>query len=670
MKGYSFYNNPGENKSGGAGLFIKNNINYKIINNYKLNTANCEEIWAELAIPGKKSIIIGSLYRHPSNQIIDFQDNLLKTIETLNELKKHYIIGGDININLLSNKNLVNTYKNELLSQGILQLTQAPTRIQNNQISLLDHIYTNIEDYKFNTKCITFNISDHIPVLTLLHTHKIIEEKADRKIIRDMKKFKYKKFSNDLQDNISKINFNNRAISGDELWETFDDILTSTFNKHAPLKIQSQRECRKQTSPWITNGITKSIKTKQKLYKKAITKTNPLNWTKFKLFRNKLTRTIQEAKQMHYKLEINKAKSNPRKLWKTINNIIKFRKNTNVSPKFELYDTDNSITDDTTKISNIFNKYFVNVGSELSKKITTQTCPRNKKLKSIVTPKNSFFLKPFTIQEIENYIKKLNPQKSTPRHSVPIYIIKQISTIISPIITNIFNICISQGIFPTKLKSAEICPVYKNGDKRSVSNWRPISILSPFSKLFEYHLHYQLTNFLDQNNILHNFQYGFRKNSSTEMAITQICEETIDKLQNNQITCLIFLDLAKAFDCVDHQILLTKLYNYGVRGLPFKLLKNYLTNRDQRTIIKNSKSTPLPITCGVPQGSIMGTLFFNVYINDIINASNFKVRLFADDACLSYSCSDPVNLNLITNNELENINNWRKRNKLTVNFSK
>ena len=154
------------------------------------------------------------------------------------------------------------------------------------------------------------------------------------------------------------------------------------------------------------------------------------------------------------------------------------------------------------------------------------------------------------------------------------------------------------------------------------------------------------------------------------MAITQICDETINNLQNNQITCLIFLDLSKAFDCVDHQILFTKLYNYGVRGLPLKLFQNYLTNRTQQTIINNYKSTPLPITCGVPQGSILGPLLFNIYINNIIDSSNFKIRLFADDACLSYSSNNPVNLNKIVNNELENINNWRIKNKLTVNFSK
>ena len=271
---------------------------------------------------------------------------------------------------------------------------------------------------------------------------------------------------------------------------------------------------------------------------------------------------------------------------------------------------------------------------------------------------------------MEFYIKKLHPNKATPKLGIPTKIIQISSKILSPIITKIFNICISQGIFPDKLKLSQITPIYKNGDKCRINNHRPITILSPFSKLFEYHLNSQLTKFLNNNNILNKFQYGFRSNSSTDMAITQISEETIQKLQNKQITCLIFLDLAKAFDCVDHQILLTKLHNYGVRGLPLKLFKSYLSNRIQQTIITNCKSDPEFITCGVPQGSILAPQFFNIYINNIADVSNFKIKLFADDACLSYSSFEYNNLETEINNELKKINQWRKINKLSVNFSK
>ena len=225
-------------------------------------------------------------------------------------------------------------------------------------------------------------------------------------------------------------------------------------------------------------------------------------------------------------------------------------------------------------------------------------------------------------------------------------------------------------MFPTNLKSAEIRPIFKKGNKLITSNWRPISILSPFSKIFEKHINIQLTNFLTKHNILHSSQFGFRTNSSTEMALSQIIEEITDKFQNGEFTCSIFLDLAKAFDTVDHGVLMNKLRQYGVRGIPAKLLKNYLSNRTQQTIINNTKSNIQTINCGIPQGSILGPLLFNIYINDIINVSNFSIKLFADDACLLLSSKDAKELENKVNIELNKINQWRKFSKLSINFSK
>ena len=669
LNNYNFYNNPGKNKAGGSGLFIRKSSNFKIITNYNLNIQNCEEIWAELSFPGRKSLIICSLYRHPGYRIGDFQNSLSKTIGILIEQKKQFILGGDVNINLLSDSKFVASYKNDITSQGVVQLTQLPTRITSCHTSLIDHLYTNMEEHKFNTNCLSYNISDHLPVLTLLNSHTTNQTINKRKFIRDMTKFNSEKFMNELQQNILNIDINT-STSGNELWNEFDCILNTTFNKYAPLRMQSRKEFKKSTSPWITNEIIQQIKIKEKLYKKSLTKKDPSHWIKFKSHRNKVTRLIEEAKRNYYKLEIDKTKSNPRKLWRTLNNIINLKKNTNPTSNINIYDSTDSLVSEPKKVSTVFNHFFANVGKELSKNIDPITTNDQHKLTNKHPIKNSFFLAPITEVEMESYIKKLPSNKANPKHSIPTNVIKLSSQIIAPTITTIFNICINQGIFPEKLKQSEVTPIYKSGDKRHVGNWRPISILSPFSKLFEYHINYQLTKFFDKNNIMNKFQYGFRSNSSTEMALTQITEEIINNLQNKQITGSIFLDLAKAFDCVDHQILLNKLYNYGVRGLPLKLIENYLTQRIQCTIISNSKSDAEIITCGVPQGSILGPFFFNTYINDIADVSKFDIKLFADDACLSYSCDNISKLQTEINNELKSINQWRKINKLSVNFSK
>ena len=280
------------------------------------------------------------------------------------------------------------------------------------------------------------------------------------------------------------------------------------------------------------------------------------------------------------------------------------------------------------------------------------------------------FLKPMSVLDVKNYIFNLNQNKSTKSNCSPIKYIKLSSHIISPIITKIFNKCINEGTFPDSLKEAEIIPLYKKGDKTVTSNYRPISLLSPFSKLFERHIYNQITNFLDKHNILHPFQYGFRKNKSTELALTQISEELSTQIQDGNITCSVFLDLAKAFDTVDHHILKSKLNQYGIRGLPAKLIGDYLNDRFQSTVINNIKSEPERIVCGVPQGSVLGPLLFLIYINDLPNACSLDVRLFADDACLLQSHNNIVQLQSIVNNQLIKVNNWLKINKLSINYSK
>ena len=671
LNNYSFINQPNDGHAGGAGIFINKELNFNIIEDYSLNLDQCEDIWINLQI-NNKTLIICSIYRHPTNNFQNFQQKFLQTIETLNSQNKTFIISGDLNINLLSNSKNVKNYNNEILSSGTLQLVKSPTHISHNYKTLIDHVYTNIpEESNITINCISHQISDHIPILTSFNLFKTPNKFFTRKIIRDMKKFNIETFRNDLNSKLTSLPIKNSQYSGNELWNQFHKLLIKTYNNHAPLRIQTRKEYKRSLSPWISKEILNSIKIKQKLYQKALTQPNIQNWTKFRQFRNKLSREIHNTKQKYFKNEIQKHKFNSRKTWKTLNNIINFKKNINPKTTIQLHDNSNSIISNQNKVSNKMNNYFTQIGSELSQNIVAPNISQNNFLYNTKPQvKDSFFLNPITIPEIIIYIRQLNSSKATKTNDIPIKLIKQTANIIAPYLALIFNKCISEGIFPDFLKSAEVIPIFKNGNKFLLNNYRPISILSAFAKIFERHIHNELTKFIKKNKILHKFQYGFRNNSSTEMAITQITEDITNNLQSGQITCTIFLDLKKAFDTVDHQILLSKLHNYGIRGLPAKLINNYLTNRTQQTIIGNSKSNITHITCGVPQGSILAPTFFNLYINDIINCSNFSIKLFADDACLTYSCTDPFKLETNINKELIKINTWRKINKLSVNFTK
>ena len=236
--------------------------------------------------------------------------------------------------------------------------------------------------------------------------------------------------------------------------------------------------------------------------------------------------------------------------------------------------------------------------------------------------------------------------------------------------TNLFNRCIETGTYPDAFKTAEVIPVHKSGDKFTCSNFRPISLISPFSKIFEKCIYKQLYHYFTSRDILYKHQHGFRENHSTELAVSQLRDFIIENLEKKNTTCAIILDLAKAFDTVNHQILLSKLYAYGIRGIPFKLMQSYLSNRKQCTVINKVKSSSHGVTHGVPQGSTLGPLLFLIYINDLPKVSNLKVRLFADDAILTLGDKDEKNLQHIMNDQLTKIDDWTKINQLTINYKK
>ena len=289
---------------------------------------------------------------------------------------------------------------------------------------------------------------------------------------------------------------------------------------------------------------------------------------------------------------------------------------------------------------------------------------------SLDSGKNDFVFKAISKTEVENYIKSMNPNKSV-RSDVPsIRFVKLSAKIISPYLSKLYNKCVEYGVFPESLKYAEVVPIYKNGKKNDVNNYRPISLLSPFSKIFESLVCERLNSYFVANELLHYKQYGFRKNSTTELAVNQIVEELIEAGEKKLVNCSVFLDLAKAFNTVNHKILVSKLKGYNIKCSMLNLIESYLKDRSQSTVINNVVSEREILNVGIPQGSCLGPLLFLVYINDIFLATNIKLRLFADDACLSYQHCDFDQVNVVINKELSKIDEWLRKNRLFINYSK
>ena len=238
-------------------------------------------------------------------------------------------------------------------------------------------------------------------------------------------------------------------------------------------------------------------------------------------------------------------------------------------------------------------------------------------------------------------------------------------------LTKIINKSISQGIFPSELKLARVIPIFKSNDKQNVSNYRQISILTFFSKVFEKILHNNIYKFMERNKIINENQFGFCKGHGTQHAIISLIDKIGKSVDRGVIGINMFLDLKKAFDTVSHSILIRKLSAYGIRGNLLKLCKSYLTDRYQYVVYNGAKSERKIVKCGVPQGSILGPLFFLVYMNDIFNVSDFLYNiLYADDTCLYLAGSDLCALINLMNTESKLILHWLKANRLTLNTSK
>ena len=236
---------------------------------------------------------------------------------------------------------------------------------------------------------------------------------------------------------------------------------------------------------------------------------------------------------------------------------------------------------------------------------------------------------------------------------------------------DLFNLSFTTGVFPSVLKTAKVVPVFKKDSKLDYSNYHPISLLSNIEKILEKLMYKRLYTFLNKNNVIYNLQFGFRQQYSTSHALINITENIRKALDDGNISCGVFVDLQKAFDTVDHQILLAKLNHYGIRGVSNDWFKSYLSNRSQYVSINGYNSGLAAINCGVPQGSVLGPLLFLLYINDLNQAIKFcKVHHFADDTNLLCLGNSIKKLNKLVNADLKRLVNWLNANKISLNVKK
>lgn len=610
--------------------------------------ANC------LILKLNQETCIIAIYRPPRYDVSNFMSSIDTVLSKLSHFK-NIVLCGDINIDIRPecNDKRSQDYLNLLASHYMLPAHTEPTHGR----TCLDHV--NVKT-KLEATCfvIQTSITDHDTVAFNLILETGLPFKCN----------KAHRIDYELLDKaIQQLDFQPILDSTDTNLATNMLITYLSVAIKESTKPHWTPKRKMICKPWVTTGLLRCLKNRDNLHKKM--KQHPDNEVlklTYRRYRSFCTSALKKAKRLYEKQEIDRAQNNKRKLWETIKAISGSKQTADHSSLLVSSSNPQESLDDV-------NNYFVNIGRRLAErinpgKVTFNDCDIN----SIPSPQGSFALAPVDVFEVTQIISSLRERCAVGIDLISSKVVKRYATFLVVPITHICNLAISNGVFPSAFKVGLIKPVHKGGDRDCVDNYRPISVLPTLSKILERLINNRLVKFLEENSLLSPSQYGFRRGMSTNDAVHDLVHSIVTSLDDKKKCVVIFLDLAKAFDTVSIPRLLNKLEKVGVRGLPLKLLEDYLSNRTQRVKIDHWISEEASVTHGVPQGSIIGPTLFLVYINDLCQhqLNGGRVFTFADDTALFFSGDSWSNAFSYAQMGFDRVNNWLRSNLLTLNVTK
>ena len=649
LPGHFMYRADRSRSGGGVAVYVINHVSVSSLP-CGVTSDHVEALW--LSISSFKSSLshfsFGCLYRPPSTPSSSITD-LCSILESMLLSHKHVVACGDLNIDTSDTTHPHSrSFQNFILSHHVLCPIVHPTCISLTRSSVLDHFVTSSEVPISHSSVMNWSISDHLPISLIIDWS--IHDPPFKVITRrSFKKFDSDAFNEDLA--VAPWSLIDLFDDTDDKVFVFNSLFATVLDNHAPMKtICVKKNC----APWITRSVRKEMDKRNKLLRQFHASRCLTAWNDYKAQRNHVVHLQRKAKIDHFSHLIAKD-SSPTAIWTTLKSALPLSSTSSW----------NALGSDHTAIANSLNDHFTSISSS-NTSLPHPSCS--------YPPCTTLSLSPTTPEWCEKALGSLKSTSASGLDNIPAFPLKTSKYIISRPLSSILNSSISSSSFPSSWKGSSVRPLHKGGSRTCFSNYRPISILPNCSKLLKKHIHEQLTHHLDSNNLLYSCQSGFRPGHSTQTLLLHCTNAWYTALDRKQYVGVLFLDVSKAFDTVNHPHLLAKLQSLGLDTPTLAWFHSYLSDRCQVTRVEDSHSSPGYTSSGVPQGSVLGPTLFSVFINDLPSVLPPDCTvLFADDTTIFLTGSNHQLLNDALQSCLQKANTWKPtlvQNGLQLNLSK